>query len=149
MAKNIEHKGFNVEFRLQGIELLKGTLNLPPSIDISLANLNFEINVESKVDAQNKLIFMIVHVEIKSEDQLHLLGALSVSCIYYVENYEKLIKILDDGRLDLPKPFLDMLNSISISTTRGVMFSTFKGTFLHNAILPIINPQQLQNATSE
>lgn len=149
MSQKVEPKDFAAEFRLQGIELLKGTLNLPPSMDASVANFNFTINVGSKVDAHNKLIFMIVDVEIRSEDQLHLLGALSVSCIYYVENYEKLIKILDDGRLNLPKAFLDMLNSISISTTRGIMFSTFKGTFLHNAILPLVNPQQLTSSISE
>ncbi len=149
MSKKEEHKDFTAEFRLQGIELLKGTLSLPPSMDVSVANFNFTIDVGSKVDAQNKLIFMIVDVEIRTEDQQHLLGALSVSCIYYVENYEKLIKILDNGRLNIPKSFLDTLNSISISTTRGVLFSTFKGTFLHNAILPLINPQQLTNSLSE
>jgi uncharacterized protein YbbC (DUF1343 family) len=37
-----------------------------------------------------------------------------------------------------------MLNSISLSTTRGAMFSTFKGTFLHGAVLPIIDPKQFQ-----
>ena len=36
--------------------------------------------------------------------------------------------------------FISTLNSISISTTRGMMFSAFRGTFLHNAILPLIDP---------
>jgi len=27
------------------------------------------------------------------------------------------------------------------------MFSTFKGTFLHGAVLPIIDPRQLQTAS--
>jgi len=146
MSQKDEKIDFTAEVRLQGIELLKGTLSLPPTMDVSVANFNFTINVGSKVDTQNKLIFMIVDVEIRSEDQLHLLGALSVSCIYYVDNYEKIVKVLADGRLDLPKNFLDALNSISVSTTRGVLFSTFKGTFLHNAILPIINPQQLTSS---
>ena len=32
------------------------------------------------------------------------------------------------------------LNSISLSTLRGAMFNHFKGTFLHEAILPVIDP---------
>jgi hypothetical protein len=41
----------------------------------------------------------------------------------------------------LPEEFLTTINSISISTVRGVMFSQFKGTFLHNAILPVVDPK--------
>jgi len=31
------------------------------------------------------------------------------------------------------------INELAISTTRGSLFSFLKGTYLHNAILPIIN----------
>ncbi len=33
------------------------------------------------------------------------------------------------------------MNSISISTLRGIMFSTLKGAYLRNAILPVIDPK--------
>jgi hypothetical protein len=42
-----------------------------------------------------------------------------------------------------------MLNRISISTTRGAMFSTFKGTFLHAAILPIVDPKNFKANSSK
>jgi hypothetical protein len=149
MSQKDEHKDFIAEFKLQSIELLNGTLSLPATSNVSITSFNFTINIESKADSLNKLIFMVVNIEIRSEDQIYLLGSLSVSCIYHVINYEKIVKVLSNGKLDLPKAFLDTLNSISVSTARGVMFSTFKGTFLHNAILPIINPAQFQNANAE
>ncbi len=138
----IENKDFNIDLHLKSIELLKCTLSLPPTKDILLNKFNFNINIESKADSISKMLFVIVSVEINSEDQNHLLGSLSASCIYEISNFDENIKIEESGRINMPQQLTDILNSISISTIRGVMFSTFKGTFLHNAILPIIDPRQ-------
>jgi len=140
----IEHKDFKVDLQLKSIELLKGSIELPAIPDVSLTNFNFNINLESKSDSINKLLFVIISVEIKSEDQNHLLGSLAASCIYSISNFDEMIKIEADGRLNIPQPLIEILNSISLSTTRGIMFSTFKGTFLHNAFLPIIDPRSFK-----
>lgn len=140
----IENKDFIVDLQLKSIELLKESISLPSVPDVSLNNFNFNISLENKADATNKFLFAIVSVEIRSEDQSHILGSLAVSCIYSVANFDEVVKIEADGKLDIPQPLIEILNSISISTTRGVMFSTFKGTFLHNAFLPIIDPRTFQ-----
>lgn len=140
----IEGKEFTVDLTLKSIELLKGSINLPTVPDVSLNNFNFNINLETKADATNKFLFVIVSVEIRSEDQNHILGSLAVSCIYNVVNFDEVVKLGADSKLNIPQPLVEILNSISISTTRGVMFSTFKGTFLHNAFLPIIDPRSFQ-----
>jgi hypothetical protein len=137
MAK-IEINDFKVELQLKAIELLNSSLQLPVGQNAAITSFNYNINIESRADAANKLVFVIVHVEIKNNDQTNVLGALSVSCIFEIVNFEEVIKTEADGKLNIPQSLIDTLNSISISTTRGVMFSTFKGTFLHNAILPVI-----------
>jgi hypothetical protein len=144
MAK-IENNGFKVELQLKAIELLNSTLQLPIGQNTAITSFNYTINIESRADAVNKLVFVIVHVEIKNDNQTNFLGALSVSCIFEIVNFEEVIKMEPDGKLNIPQPLIDTLNSISISTTRGIMFSTFKGTFLHNAILPVIEPKQMQS----
>jgi hypothetical protein len=48
---------------------------------------------------------------------------------------------------EINEAFAETLNSISISTTRGVMFSELKGTILHHAFLPIIDVKALQKQT--
>jgi len=143
MAK-IENKDFNVEMQIKAIELLNGSLQLPAEPNAVVTNFNFNISIESKADAPNKLVFVIVNVEIKNDDNSIVLGALSVSCIYEIVNFDEVIKIEENGKLDIPQRLIETLSIISISTTRGVMFSTFKGTFLHVAILPIIDPKQFQ-----
>ena len=138
-----DNKDFNIELQLKSIEILKTNLNLPQAKDVIINTFNFNVNLESKADANNKLLFVIVAVEISSEDKNHVFGSLTASCIYEINNFEDNIKISKDGKIVMSQQLTDMLNSISISTIRGVMFSTFKGTFLHNAYLPIISPRSL------
>ena len=138
-----DNKDLNIELQLKSIEILKTNLNLPQAKDVIINIFNFNVNLESKADANNKLLFVIVAVEISSGDKNHVLGSLTASCIYEINNFEDNIKISKDGKIVMSQQITDMLNSISISTIRGVMFSTFKGTFLHNAYLPIISPRSL------
>ena len=145
----IENKDFTIDLQLKSIELLKGSISLPSVPEVSLNNFNFNISLESKADATNKILFVIVSVEIRSEDQNHVLGSLAVSCIYNIVNFDDVVKIEADGKLDIPQPLVEILNSISISTARGVMFSTFKGTFLHNAFLPIVDPRSFQQVEQQ
>jgi hypothetical protein len=143
MAK-IENKDFNVEMQIRSIEVLNGSLQLPAAQNTAITTFNFNINIESTADAPNKLVFVIVHVEIKNDDHSLVLGALSVSCIFEIVNFDEVIEIEENEKLVIPQRLIETLNIISISTTRGVMFSTFKGTFLHGAVLPIIDPKQFQ-----
>lgn len=130
-----------MEFRMVGIELLNSSLSLPLNINIVETKFNFNINLESKIDNQQKLIFVVASIEIKTEDLQTLLGNITVSCIYEVANFDEVVKVKEDNKIELSQQPLDVLNSITISTTRGIMFSTFKGTFLHNALLPIVDPK--------
>lgn len=138
----------NVQFK--GIELLNSAINIPTA-ETDLSNFTFNVNIHTNVDAVQKLVFVIVSVQIQTTDQLQNLASLDASCIYTIINFEEVVSE-KDGKHVLPVAVSDMFNSISISTTRGLMFSTFKGTFLHNAILPIIVPasfRQLKTATGE
>lgn len=139
----IEKKEVNIEMQLKAIELLNNSIILPPNAKTPITNFNFNLNIESKADVTKKLVFVIVNVEIKNDDQSLIIGTISVSCVYEIFNFEEAIKIEVDGKINMPPKLVETLNIISISTTRGVMFSTFKGTYLHNAFLPIIDPKML------
>jgi hypothetical protein len=141
MAK-VKDQEFNVEMQIRAIELLKESFNVPAVSNIAITTFNFNIRIESKADAANKLVFVIVHVEIGNEDHSIVLGEISVSCIFEIINFDEVIRIEENGKYDIPPRLIETLNVVSISTTRGVMFSTFKGTFLHGAVLPILDPKQ-------
>ena len=129
--------------KLRGIELLNVSLIRPEHTSKNLSTFLYNVRIVQDIDKNKKLVFIIVHVDIHSTEEKKDVGSLSVSHIYELANFEEVVTILDEHNFKLSESVNDILNSISISTTRGVMFSTFKGTLLHNAILPIVNPKHL------
>lgn len=142
--KNIQkqEKLINAQLQFRSIELLSGSINAPHSLNPT-SDYNFNINIQTQVDESKDLIFSIVYVDITNPERTFTYGSLAASCIYTLGNFNEIITKDEMGRHIIPKGLVDTLNMISISTTRGIMFSTFKGTFLHNAIMPLVNPQHI------
>ena len=70
-----KHTDLRADLQLKAIELLNCSIHLPIASGSSLPNFNFNINLDSRIDGDNKLIFVVVDVEIRSEDQSYILGA--------------------------------------------------------------------------
>jgi len=129
-----------VRYQLKGIELLDFCFNHPKKQIPAQMVFNFDIKLEHKIPPDNNLIAVVVTIDIKDESRTNKLGSLIASCIYDVPD----IKDYLDQKSKVPKfpdNFIATVNSITISTVRGVMFSQFRGTFLHNAILPVVDPK--------
>jgi hypothetical protein len=139
----MQNNNIKAELQLKSIELLQSSLSTPRNTNINISSYTFNISIESRGDATNKLIFVIVSVEIKDAEQTLLLGSLAVSCIFEIANFKEVIQLNSEGLVIIPESLRNTLNSIAISTTRGVLFSEFRGTFLHGAVLPIIDPTQI------
>jgi hypothetical protein len=128
----------NISFRLKNIELLQSSL---ASIDYVITNetvFKFNINIEHLININENWIAIKPNVEIFTEVNDFILGKISSSLIFEFEN---LTSYVVDNEVKLPSDIIIAINSISISTIRGIMFSTFKGTYLHNAFLPVIDPK--------
>ena len=78
-------------------------------------------------------------VDIIHEDKKTCLASLKASCIFEVANFDEFV-IEGTQQVLFPESAVITFNSVTISTVRGLMFSQFKGTHLHSAILPIIDP---------
>jgi hypothetical protein len=137
------------KLQLRAIELLHNAMSLPADQHMALQNFEFALQIENRIDAPSKMVFVIVQVAIFTGDQAKELGKITVSCIFEIANFSEVIILGPDGQQTIPQHLIEMLNSISISTTRGVMFATYKGTYLHTAVLPIIDPKQFQTSPAE
>ncbi|MPM41225.1 hypothetical protein SDC9_87875 [bioreactor metagenome] len=127
----------NISFKIETIELLDYSLsgkdkNIPVE-----AVFNFDINIEHRFDVQNNRVIAITNFKILVEGIEDVLGSASISCIY---NISEMKKYIDGKDVNLPDEFITTINSLSLSTSRGILFTLFRGTILHNAILPVINP---------
>ena len=131
--------------KLTGIELLSSSLSRPELAGTDQGVFLFNVRIIHDVTRDKKLVFVIVHVDIDSLEDKKNVGSVAVSLIFNIDNFEEVVTMRDDQNFTLTDELKDVLNSIAISTTRGVMFSTFKGTYLHNAVLPIVDPRQMVN----
>jgi hypothetical protein len=141
----IKINAISAEIQFRSIELISSNIT---ALLFNIENNNaftFEIKTEIQLNQENKFIIVIISVQIFNESKDFQLGSLTTNNIYFIENYESIVTQEGNGKVSIPDTIVTSLNSISISTTRGVMWNTFKGTFLHNAILPILDPQCIIN----
>ena len=130
-----------VNFRFVNIAILSNSIAVPKDLKEPIDIFTFNLSTEFHLNPNEKMVIVRVAVEILSKDQDLSLGNLTTENRFQIENYDEIVFNDEDERDNLPESFLVILNSISISTTRGVMWQMYKGTFLHNALLPIVDPQ--------
>ena len=141
---NKKNQSKEITCSIKGIEILDFCLIMPTEpLPEEIKIFNFGINTEQKINFENKLVYNIVTVEILLEDNITKLGSLKSNIIFEITNFSD-YSDTKNQTFNLPDDLSMVLNSVSISTTRGLMFSQFKGTFLHNAHLPIIDPKQMK-----
>jgi hypothetical protein len=134
----------NIGFALKGIEIIDLQLIHPEKAMPEDVVFDFDIDINHRVNIENELVFVVSNVTVFMEKELKL-GQVKLSCVFHITDFKNLLD--DNQKLDLSEDVVITFNSISISTTRGVMFSEFRGTFLHNAIIPLIDPKGLSSRT--
>ena len=132
-----------INYRLKTIELIEEKLGCLSKTDIEITRYHYRVNVSHKVKLDKKVIIVLVEVFINTNIEDTIFGYIKVACIFEVDNLNSFINP-NTQDVKLPSIFESNINSISISTVRGIMFSQFKGTNLHKAILPIIPPSTLR-----
>lgn len=132
----------NINFQIKGIELLEVNLN-NPQVPLNPERIyHFNINVEQRINKDEKLVIVITAVDLIHEPDKQCHATIKTSCVFFVGNILDFVSP-NTRQIDLPGHFIIALNSISLSTTRGIMFSQFKGTFMHHVLLPILDPSTL------
>jgi hypothetical protein len=63
-------------------------------------------------------------------------------CNFFIENFEEVVKNVD-GILTIPEQFIPPTFGIAVSTARGMLSVLLRGSKISNAVIPIINPQQM------
>lgn len=127
-----------IEFQIIRADILESHLYLNQS---EIDDFNHEIKIDHKMNVDNNLIVVTISDEIfkSNPESPELLAKFVGGFVYKVRDIRQYID--QNKSIDFPEDFLISINSISLSTLRGMMVAQFKGTHLHHAILPIVNPK--------
>lgn len=125
---------------IEGIELLEYSINSPNIKLPENIQYRFDLSIEHKISIELKKVFVITSFTILNDELKLNLGHAKISCIFAFRNFDSFLN-KENNKFEIPDDLIVTLNSISLSTSRGVMFTLFRGTFLHNVILPLVDPK--------
>ena len=128
-----------IALRFIGLHIIsKEMVEMPIDLVIAAPIFNFDIRVESKVQAEKSLVLSVVHVSIRELNKPLKLANISTVCIFEIEDFINVVIHNEAGLYVIPDQLEALIRPVSISTTRGIIYSEFRGTYLNNAIMPII-----------
>lgn len=132
-----------IKYRIAGIELVYKSMEqmLPNGVGLQFL---FDLRVEVKILAEHKIVILFVTVKIRGGDDSSELANIGVSCLFEIDDFEKHISLNEQGLYIVPPMLETVLRPIAISTARGVMYSELRGTYLNNAIMPIVEMTSLK-----
>lgn len=134
-----------VALKIVSINLLESSFSFDPQRKYPLVSFSHQVKVENGFDVEKNIAISVVHITLTDADGNEILGQVKANLTFEVQDLKQHFQISESGNNE-PAPgqvLMATLNSIAISTMRGIMFMSFKGTHLHNAILPIIDPKAL------
>lgn len=135
----------NIGFQIKVIELLDYVLNARKKPLQNNPVFKYDIQLQQMINNEKKLVIVVCGVSIFDEPKDQNFGKIKASCIYEVPELKSFVDN-ETNQISFPEQFINTLNSVSISTTRGIAFSMFRGTFLHNTVLPVIDPAALKKS---
>lgn len=137
----MKEQPIKAQLNFVAIEILERSIALPQDMKETPANFNFNINVTVQVNENDSLVIPRVTVAINEKEGGIQYGKIVVNNLIKVINLNDFL-VKENGINHLNQELATKLSETAISTTRGVMWDSFRGTFLHGAILPIIDTSQ-------
>ena len=127
-------------YQLIGMEL--ADFEIRSKRDIKDGLINFKVEINHTISQDGK-VQVNAKISILHNDES--LSSTNIICTFLVENYKEWLDLQGLTNGILPIELANIINGITISTLRGVMFIKLQDTFLESIILPVVNMQEFQN----
>lgn len=144
VSENYDH--FHEITILNEVTIISKNFNYPLNTDKTINATNFDLSITDFIYTEGKKNFInkTIDVVILGNEIKNILANISVLFSFDIKSSSKYIhKHLNTFTIDAE--INSWLDDIVLATTRGIMYSEFRGTFLTNAILPIIKSSILKH----
>ena len=111
---------------------------------------SFDLTTEAAAQKDLSLVLIFVKVNIRDENKEQVLASFVVSCGFKVEKFNELVTFDEKNKISIiNEKFIAFVKAPAISTIRGVVYCELRGTYLHSAIMPIIDPSKMKSFTDK
>lgn len=132
-----------LKLRIDGIEVNSFEMKPKPEDIDNTTQFHIDMHVSINPIFERKLAPAFIEIGVRKFGTPEKLAGLSVFMGFRIENFEEAFP-LEDGVHKITEGIGSLLNSISLSTVRGILFSMLKGTYLSKAIIPIVDMRNLK-----
>ncbi|MBL0340880.1 MAG: helix-turn-helix transcriptional regulator [Bacteroidetes bacterium] len=129
---------------IKSIDILESTFRLPEGFDLPASIVHFDVKFETGKTTIPGEIRTAVTVCTNVERYLLKVGTLKAAFTFGISHLEKIQEAMKDDNERVPDELLMNVYSIALSTMRGMLYSQWRGTFLHHAILPEVDMNALK-----
>ena len=143
MKKNKQEQELELQFNIDQIELNERQISKPPIRPLQKKDFGYEVGLEVKVNGEEGKTVHTITIFVKGNEDKVEYGSISVSCTFIIYNFPVIVDIKEDSFV-IPEYVIELLNTVTIGTARGIFFSEFRGTFLEKALLPILDVKAFQ-----
>lgn len=128
-------------FQFRGIDVLDHKLEptLPDEVN---PVIGFRISLLHRVDKADELVQVELSIQIENAETKKRLGSVQTCCTFATKNV--LTSNSEQDEVNIDQTLVDTMNSLAISTTRGIAYAYFANTYLHPLVLPVIDPKSFQ-----
>lgn len=98
----------------------------------------FNFMIDLKLMKKQKLAVVNIYVEVKDNSGAKLADLTTLSAFEFPD-FDNVFTLKEDNRYDLPFDLEVYLKELAVSATRGILYSEFRGTHLHNVIMPLLD----------
>jgi hypothetical protein len=130
-----------IVFRFSSIQIISKKLAPPPEGFTGTVGYSFTILVETKIDEKLKAVSPVVYIKIlygEGEGEKIELASFVVAYYFELADFEKVMLKNDENAYVIPDQLDSLIKPPAISTTRGIIYSELRGTYLHNVVMPIV-----------
>lgn len=132
-----KNKSYKIDFK--GIELVSKLLEEPKELQGGEIKFHFNFISDLKLFPPNKTVFIVTEITISETISNRKLALFKTLCMFTFPDFENIFKLREDDKFDIPLNLEITLKSAGISTSRGIIYSELRGTYLSNATLPLID----------
>lgn len=100
--------------------------------------VNYQFAHQMKVAPEKSQLALNMVVEITPLETNEVIARESIYCVFWMDPFDKVIEIKDDGFVTSEPLLIDTFINIAIGALRGLLVKNLKGTELSGSVMPLI-----------
>ena len=109
--------------------------------------VGFSISMQYQFSQVLEQVQLELDIQVQDIQTQRTVGELKTCCTFSLKGVAQLNS--ETGIVTIDDNVIDMFVSLSISTTRGILYSYFANTYLNPLVLPVIDPKAFRQLMTE